>query len=77
MLGVAIYDMIALENSANGMIVNGVTIGIAGGLLVFAGQSLVNQSKNRGNRGHGDKHSGTPGEPSKPGEGKKNRNKNK
>ena len=56
MLGVAIYDMVALEDNKNGMIVNGVTIGIAGGLLVFAGQSLVTHSKNKGNRGHGDGH---------------------
>ena len=52
MLGVAIYDMVVLENNKNGMIVNGVTIGIAGGLLVFAGQSLVKKNENRGNRGH-------------------------
>jgi hypothetical protein len=77
MLGIAIYDMILMENNSNGMIVNGINIGIAGGLLVFAGQSLVNQSKNKGHgKGHGDKPagtSGTPGTPSPPGMGKRNR----
>ena len=57
MVGVAIYDMVILENNNNAMIVNGVNMCIGGGLLVFAFNSLYKKTGSSGH-GHGDKDKG-------------------